>query len=67
MPRGLAAITVSIGVATVAAGGQTIDELIAQADKALYAAKNAGRNRTRLLDEAAVADTAPLRVIHGGP
>jgi diguanylate cyclase (GGDEF)-like protein len=52
LPRGLPAITVSIGVATVAAGDQSIDELIAQADTALYTAKHAGRNRTRFLEEA---------------
>src|SRR6195952_5195819 len=57
LPRGLPGVTVSIGVATVAAGGRTIDELIAQADQALYTAKHAGRNRTSVAD--AVGEPAP--------
>jgi diguanylate cyclase (GGDEF)-like protein len=69
LPRGLPGVTVSIGVATVAAGGHTIDELIAQADQALYTAKHAGRNRTSVAD--AVGEPAPekppLRVIQGRP
>ena len=66
LPRELPAITVSIGVASVAAGGQTIDELIAQADQALYTAKHAGRNLTRVCDEVPALDKPPLRVIQGG-
>ena len=65
--HGLPAITVSIGVASVCAGGQTIDELIARADQALYTAKHAGRNLTRLSDELPTPDKASLRVIQGGP
>ena len=63
LPHGLPVVTVSIGVATVAAGCEGIDELIAQADHALYTAKHAGRNRTRLADEAAVPERPALRVI----
>jgi diguanylate cyclase (GGDEF)-like protein len=37
-------VTLSLGV-SVAAPGEAADELIARADKALYAAKSAGRNR----------------------
>lgn len=37
--------TVSIGVATLAEANTNIDTLLSQADEALYAAKNAGRNR----------------------
>ncbi len=67
LPGGLPRVTVSIGVATVAAGGLGIDELIAQADAALYAAKHAGRNCTRAADTAPPPpqppDKTPLRVI----
>lgn len=37
--------TVSIGVASLAGSGVTIDMLLSQADLALYHAKNSGRNR----------------------
>jgi diguanylate cyclase (GGDEF)-like protein len=63
LPRGLPAVTVSIGVAAVAAGSGDIDALVAQADQALYTAKNAGRNRTRVADEAPAPDKTSLRVI----
>lgn len=43
-PAGALKITVSIGAATFR-DGQTKDEMIFEADKALYAAKGAGRNR----------------------
>lgn len=38
-------VTISIGLATAPAHGTTIDELVAAADKALYQAKETGRNR----------------------
>ena len=67
LPRGVPAVTISIGVATVADGGQTIDELIAQADAALYEAKHAGRNCTRVHDGTGeIVEMPPLRVVHGG-
>ena len=38
-------VTISIGIATFSRGSETADKLIESADKALYAAKQAGRNR----------------------
>lgn len=67
LPRGLPAVTVSIGVAAVAAGGADIDALVAQADQALYTAKRAGRNRTRVADEAPAPEKTSLRVIQSRP
>jgi len=67
LPRGVSGVTVSIGVAAVSAGGQDIDALIAQADAALYSAKRAGRNCTRVVDDPPPPEKPPLRVIHGGP
>ncbi|HKN51431.1 MAG TPA: GGDEF domain-containing protein [Amycolatopsis sp.] len=42
-------ITVSIGLATHPVHGETLDSLLEAADRALYQAKTAGRNRTRAL------------------
>lgn len=55
-------MTVSIGVATLRPPVTNIDELLQQADKALYAAKQDGRNRTRSFTAAGmdVADHAVL-------
>ena len=41
----IAHLTVSVGVATLAGGGHTAQELVVSADTQLYAAKQAGRNR----------------------
>ncbi len=41
-------VTVSIGVATLGAHGTTVSQLVRQADRALYRAKAAGRNRVSL-------------------
>ena len=40
-------ITLSIGVAVMAAGDASADDVLARADRALYDAKNAGRNAVR--------------------
>jgi diguanylate cyclase (GGDEF)-like protein len=41
-------LTVSIGVAVYPADGGTVDDLLLRADRAMYAAKDAGRDRVRL-------------------
>ena len=41
-------ITISIGIATL--GAETSDDLLARADKALYRAKERGRNRVEVAD-----------------
>jgi diguanylate cyclase (GGDEF)-like protein len=43
-PSGKVSITVSIGIASLDTRHNTMDALISGADKALYAAKVAGRN-----------------------
>ena len=60
-------VTVSIGVAAIAPGCECVDELIAQADQALYIAKHAGRNCTRVADTAPAPEKPALRVIQGRP
>jgi diguanylate cyclase (GGDEF)-like protein len=61
----LPAITVSIGVAALPAGTHSVDDLIAQADAALYNAKNAGRNRTRVADDAQAPEKTSLHLLQG--
>jgi diguanylate cyclase (GGDEF)-like protein len=45
-------VTVSIGVAEFDGEAEKIEETLARADRALYAAKNAGRNRVALAETA---------------
>jgi diguanylate cyclase (GGDEF)-like protein len=47
--RGIERITISVGVVGREADMTDMEALIAAADKALYAAKHAGRNRTCLI------------------
>lgn len=46
--RGELSCTVSIGVVTAVTGKESMDDLVARADGALYRAKKAGRNRVEL-------------------
>src|SRR5262249_1636569 len=50
-------VTVSMGVAGGVAGDRTLDAFLRQADRALYAAKNAGRNRVSEADMTEVSET----------
>ncbi len=45
---GSAAVTVSVGVAALGPGVESLDELMRRADSALYAAKDKGRNRVEI-------------------
>ncbi len=49
VPDGEIGITVSIGVAAQPRDGQALDPLLAAADRALYVAKEAGRDRVRTM------------------
>jgi diguanylate cyclase (GGDEF)-like protein len=55
-------VTVSVGVAGPAGGGDAADALVARADAALYAAKAAGRNRIELAGAEAPGDD-PIRLM----
>ena len=44
-------VTVSVGVASVGFGAESLHDLIGQADEALYASKNGGRNRVTRWDQ----------------
>ena len=58
----LGLVTMSIGVASIVpTPGDGPEELIARADKALYAAKRGGRNRISQGDEATIESTSTTR------
>lgn len=48
-------VTISIGVAGLLGGDLTVDAALARADKALYRAKQGGRNRVEMQEDAAVS------------
>ncbi len=50
-------VTISVGAATGPESRESLEELVSRADGALYAAKNAGRNRTMLAAPIELADT----------
>jgi diguanylate cyclase (GGDEF)-like protein/PAS domain S-box-containing protein len=60
----LGRITISVGVAGFPAHGQSVNELIAAADAALYEAKNAGRDRVVLAELA--GDNEDTAAAHAG-
>ena len=55
---------VSIGVTNLLAGDQNVDDMLKRADAALYAAKNAGRNRVVC---SSAASPEPLKPDSGVP
>ncbi len=57
--------TVSVGIATARASQQELPELLASADRALYRAKRAGRNRIEADTSEASLGGSVLRVVHG--
>lgn len=54
---GLARMTVSIGLVVSRSGTLTLEEAMSQADRALYEAKRAGRNRVRSFDSSDAIQT----------
>lgn len=61
-PRGPLRSSVSGGIGFGEEDGSSLDEVLAEADKALYAAKHAGRNRVLMLDKASKAEKPALRL-----
>ena len=56
-------VSVSAGLATSQKHGRSLDEMIARADSALYAAKNAGRDLVCVADESFLSTTGIRRAI----
>jgi diguanylate cyclase (GGDEF)-like protein len=58
-------VTVSLGIATLAPAGGSLDELIRRADRALYHAKHSSRNRVGL-DRGGVLEVVAMPIGQGG-
>lgn len=58
-------VTVSMGISSFPAQGETKEDLLRTADRALYAAKNAGRNRVMVYRERGDRDGGKARSHHG--
>jgi diguanylate cyclase (GGDEF)-like protein len=56
-------VSLSAGLATSLRHGRSLDEMIARADSALYAAKNEGRNLVCVADEGYLSTTAVRRAL----
>jgi diguanylate cyclase (GGDEF)-like protein len=56
-------VSLSAGLASSHQHGRSLDEMIARADSALYAAKNDGRDLVRVADESHLSTTAVRRAI----
>jgi diguanylate cyclase (GGDEF)-like protein len=56
-------VSLSAGLASSRQHGRSLDEMIARADSALYAAKNEGRDLVRVADESHLSTTAVRRAI----
>ncbi|MER9397997.1 GGDEF domain-containing protein [Mesorhizobium sp. M0615] len=60
-PRGPLRSSVSGGIGFGKEDGSSLEDVLAEADKALYAAKHAGRNRVLVLNQVSKADGPALR------
>jgi len=64
--QGAVQVTLSVGVAVWPGGGESPEDLLAAADKALYRAKQAGRNRVEAANPASTRGRSDLRSLHPG-